>query len=99
MKEETDSQYQLRKQRDETADNLTSGSPILEKNECVMRHGKICAHLHYSVRKALNIETTEKWHTHTHTHTPKPVCQQEDVTVLWHQGMHTNREFMQIGQI
>jgi hypothetical protein len=23
---------------------------------------------------------------------PKPVCEQEDVTVLWNQGVHTNRE-------
>jgi hypothetical protein len=27
-----------------------------------------------------------------HTHT-QPVCEQEDVTVLWHQAVHTNREF------
>ena len=32
-------------------------------------------------------------HTHTHTHTHKPVCEQAVVTVLWNQGIHTNREF------
>jgi hypothetical protein len=25
-------------------------------------------------------------------HTPKPVCEHEDVTVLWNQGVHTDRD-------
>jgi hypothetical protein len=29
---------------------------------------------------------------HTHTHTPKPVCEHEDVTVLWNHEVHTDRE-------
>jgi hypothetical protein len=29
---------------------------------------------------------------HTHTHTPKLVCEHEDVTVLWNQGVRTDRE-------
>jgi hypothetical protein len=42
-------------------------------------------------------------HTHVHmhtraqpptTHTHKPVCEHEDVTVLWNQGVHTDREVM-----
>ena len=31
-------------------------------------------------------------HTHTHTHMPKPVCEEGDVTVLWNQAVHTDRE-------
>jgi len=31
---------------------------------------------------------TDKWYTHT----PKPVCEQEDVTVLWKEPVHTDRE-------
>jgi len=31
-------------------------------------------------------------HTHTHSHTPKPVCKHKDITVLWNQGVHTDRE-------
>jgi hypothetical protein len=37
-------------------------------------------------------------HTHTHvharahTHVPKPVCEHEEVTVLWNQAVHTDRE-------
>ena len=62
--------------------------PILAKNEYLMRHDKVCTHLHYSICKALGIETTEKWHTHI----PKPVCEEGVVTVLWNQAVHTDRE-------
>ena len=53
-----------------------------------MRHDKFCAHLHYSICKALGIENTDKWHTHM----PKPMCEEGDVTVLWNQAVHTDRE-------
>ena len=67
--------------------NLTSGCPILAKNEYLMRHDKVCTHLHYSICKALGIESTDKWYTHM----SKPVCE-GDVTVLWNQVVHTDRE-------
>jgi len=44
--------------------------------------------LHYSICKALGIETADKWYTHM----PKPVYEEGDVTVLWNQAVHTDRE-------
>jgi hypothetical protein len=38
----------------------------------------------------LGIETTENWYSHI----LKPVCQHEDITVLWNQGIQTNREVL-----
>jgi len=38
--------------------------------------------------EVLGIETTDKWYTHM----PKPVCEEGDVTVLWNQAVHTERE-------
>ena len=67
---------------------ITSGCPILAKNEYLMRHDKVCTHLHYSICKALGTETTDKWYTHM----PKPVCEEGDVTVLLNQAVHTDRE-------
>jgi hypothetical protein len=69
LKVENDSKCRLCKQHEETTGHLTLGSPILRKNENLMRHDKVCAHLHYLVCKAIGIETTDKWYTHTHTHT------------------------------
>ena len=67
---------------------ITSECPILTKNEYLMRQDKVCTHLHYSICKALGIETTDKWYTHM----PKPVYEEGDVTVLWNQAVHTDRE-------
>jgi len=62
--------------------------PHFAKNEYLMRHDKVCTHLHYSICKALSNETTDKWYTHM----PKPVCEEGDITVLWNQAVHTDRE-------
>ena len=63
LKQEIESQCRLCKEHEETIDHLTSGCPILGKNEYLMRHDKVCTHLHYSICKALGIETTDKWYT------------------------------------
>jgi hypothetical protein len=89
-KEEVDSKCQLCKQHEETNDHLISGRHIVAKNEYLKRRDKLGAHLHYSVCKAPGTEMTDKWYTHTHK--PKPVCEPEDVTVLWNKAVHTDRE-------
>jgi hypothetical protein len=89
LKEETESKCRLCKQHEGTVDHLTSRCPILAKKEYLMRHDKLCTHSHYSTRKALGIETTDKWYTHM----PKLVYEEGDVTVLWNQAVHTDREF------
>jgi hypothetical protein len=54
-----------------------------------MRHVcKVCTHLHYSIYKALGIETTGKWYKNM----PTPVYEEGDVTVLWNQAVYTDRE-------
>ena len=60
----------------------------MAKNEYLMRHDKVCAHLQYSICKALGTATTDKWYTHM----PKPVYEEGDVTVLSNQVVHTDRE-------
>ena len=60
----------------------------MAKNEYLMRHHNVCTHLHFSICKALSIETTDKWYTHM----PKPVYGEGDVTVLWNQAVRTDRE-------
>jgi hypothetical protein len=43
LEEEVDSKCRLCKQHEETIDHLTSGCPILAKNEYLMRHCKVGA--------------------------------------------------------
>jgi len=83
LKEESESKCLLCKQHEETTDHLTSGCPILAKNEYLMTHDKACAHFHYSICTA----TTDKWYAHM----PNPVYEEGDVTVLWNQEVHTDR--------
>jgi hypothetical protein len=91
LKEEVDNECWLCKPHEETTVHLTSGCPIMEKNEYFTTHYKVGANLHYSICKALGIKRQLNGkHTHTHTHTP--VCEHEDVTLLWNQGVHTDRE-------
>jgi len=87
LKKEIESKCRLCKQH-ETIAHLTSGCPILAKNEYLMRHGKVCTHLYYSICKALGIETTDKRYTHMR----KPVYEEGAVTVLWNQAVHTDGE-------
>jgi hypothetical protein len=67
LMEEIDNKCRLCKLHEETTDHLTSGCLILAKNEYLMRHDKVGAHLHYSTCKTLGIERTDKWYTHTKT--------------------------------
>jgi hypothetical protein len=84
MKEEIESICRLCKEYD----HLTSGCPILAKNEYIITHDKVCTHLHCSMCKTLCFETTENWYSHI----PKPAHQHENITVLWIQGVQTDRE-------
>jgi hypothetical protein len=87
-KKEIESKCRLCKQHEETIDHLTLGCPILTKNEYLLRHDILCAQLHYSICKALGTENTDNWYTHM----PKTVYEEVDVTVLWNQAFHTDRE-------
>ena len=61
LKEETESKFRLCKLHEETIDHSTSECPILVKNEYLLRHHEVSTHLHYSIRRALGTETTDKW--------------------------------------
>ena len=107
LKEEIESKCRLCKQH-ETIDHLTLGCPILAKNEYLMRHDKVCTHLHYSICKALGIETTDKCYTythththiHTHTHTCPSQCVKREMSQCCRIKQYTQTEkLQQIGQI
>jgi len=57
-----------------------------------MRHDKVCAHLQYSVCKAVGNEMAD-----TGTHTCPSQCMNRKMLVLWNQAVHTNREVTKCG--
>jgi hypothetical protein len=87
LNEVTDGKFRLCKQREETTDQLTSGYPILAKNEYLMRRDKVGAHTLFNMQS-----TRHRKDRNMVTHTLKPVGEDEDVTVVWNQGIHINRE-------
>ena len=96
LMEETESKCQLCKQHEETIDHLTSGCPIQVKNKYLMRHDKVCTHLHYSICKALGTETTDKWYTYT---CPSQ-CMKREMSGCYGIKQYTQTERLQkIGQI
>jgi hypothetical protein len=58
------------------------------KNEYITRHVKFCTYLHYSVCSEFGTEVPGNWYSFV----PKPLCEHEDVTVLWNQDVKTDRE-------
>ena len=95
LKEESDSKCWLCEQNDGPIDHLTSGFSILVKKEYLMRHDKICAHLRYSICKALGIETTQMVHTHTHTYTQASAWTGKCYTVVESNSTHRHRSYSQ----
>jgi hypothetical protein len=91
LKEEIECICRLCKKYEESIDHLTSGCPILANNEYIIRYYKVCTYHHCSICKTLGIKTTEDWFSHI----PKPVCQHEDITILWNQRVQTDREVLE----
>jgi len=58
------SKCQFFKQEEETIDYLTSECPFMLNNECLMGHDEVYAHLHYSICRAVDIRTMDRY-THT----------------------------------
>jgi hypothetical protein len=65
------------------------------KNKYIIRHVIVCTHPHCSICKKLGIETAQDWCSHI----PNPVTDRENITVLWNQGIQTNKDFWQTGLI
>jgi hypothetical protein len=90
FKQEIEGKCRLCKEYEETIDHLISECPTLAKNKYIIRHDKVCSHLHYSICKKLGIETAENWYSHI----PNPVTEYEDIIVLCNQGIQTDREVL-----
>jgi hypothetical protein len=45
----------------------------------IIRHDKVCTHLHYSICKKLGTETAENWYSHI----TKPVNKHKDIVTYW----------------
>jgi hypothetical protein len=63
LKEETESKCVLCKEYGEAIDHLTSECPAPTKNEYIIRHDKVCTHLHYSICMEFGIKVPDNWYS------------------------------------
>jgi hypothetical protein len=56
LQTEKDSKCRLSHQFEETVDNIMLACPILAKEQYIKRHGRVCAQIHFNIRKELGIK-------------------------------------------
>ena len=95
LKEEIEGKCRLYKQHEETIVHLTSGCSIVAKNEYLMRHDRVCAHLRYSICKVLGTKRQTNG-----THTCPSQCMEREISQCFGIKQYTQTEkLQQIGQI
>jgi hypothetical protein len=87
---ETDSKCRLCHQFDETIDHIISASPILANEQCIKRHDRVSAQLHFNICKETGVQLDKK---HWYEHVPKSVetSRGGKLTILWNQQVQTDR--------
>jgi hypothetical protein len=68
--ENRDSKCRLCHQFDETIDHTISACPILAKEQCIKRHDRVGAQLHFDICKETGVQLDAK---HWYEHVPKSV--------------------------
>jgi hypothetical protein len=102
LKEEIDSKCPLHEQHEVPIDHLTSGCPVLAKNEYLMRQDIVAAHLtllymqSIRYRKDRKMTHTHTHHTHTHTHIQASMWKWK---CDWIKGYTQIKQLSQIGQV
>lgn len=88
IKDGTDPNCRICGQFQETVDHITSGCPELAKTEYLHRHNKVASYIHWNICNNYKIQVSDKWYEHQ----PEPVIDCEEVTIIWDQPVHTDRE-------
>ena len=62
LKTETDSTCRICQKFEETVDHIISVCPILAKEQCIKRHDRVSAQLHYNICKEMGVQQdTKHW--------------------------------------
>jgi len=57
---ETDSKCRLCQKFDETIDHILSACPVLAKEQCIIRHDRMCAQLHFNICRDTGVQLGKK---------------------------------------
>ena len=72
--------------KEETIDDIVSGSPEHAKTASIQRHNKAAAYIHWKTCQHYNIQVSDKWYKHE----PAKVTGNE-ATALWDIQIHTEK--------
>ena len=67
---ETDSKCRLCQQFEQAIDHIISACPIIAKEQCIKRHDRVCAQLHFYICKDTGVQFDKK---HWYEHVPKSI--------------------------
>ena len=70
-----------------TVDHLIAGCQVLASNEYKYRHDRLGQYLHWEIRKHYQLSAPNNWFEHH----PQAVTEGDNVTILWHFPIHTDR--------
>ena len=72
----------------ETIDHVVSGCPVSAKTEYLHRHNMAAAYIHWCLSKHYGFKTEDPYYKHE----PKPVLDNDKVTILWDYSVQTDKE-------
>ena len=87
MKTGNDSNCRFCGKYQETVDHLVAGCPVLAKREYLVRHNKVASYMHWKICQHYGLPTSKEWYKHE----PKPVTENDLVTVLWDFAIQTDK--------
>jgi hypothetical protein len=84
LQTETDSKCRLCQQFEQPAEYIISAHPVLAKEQYIKRHDRVCAELHFNIRKEIGGKLNNKYQ-YDHVAIPVETSPEGKVTVLWNQ--------------
>ena len=87
LKQDVSSTCRLCHRSEEHIGHIIAGCQMLAPTEYTERHNKVAAYIHWKICKNFDVPVTEKYYLHK----PQPVVSIDDITLMWDQGVLTDR--------
>ena len=81
LRTETDDKCRLCKQFDETVEHIISACPVLAKEQYIKGHDRLCAQIHFNIRKEIGVKLDNK-HLYDHVTKSGETNRERKVTIL-----------------
>jgi hypothetical protein len=91
-KQEKGNKCRLCHQFEDKTDRIVSACPVLAKEQHIKRDDRVCAQLHFNIRKELGVKLeSELWYEHVPKSVEIQTSQVGKETTFWNQQVQTDR--------